>query len=140
VNNEKRHFRTAQVAGLAGVTARQLQVWEEQNVVVASRWGRVRRYTTTQALFVMVLAELRKRGVSFQRARGLTPQLRQLISGSVGGHQLNRHAFILTDGRKVQFSDSPNKTCDLVSNFSRPIACVNLGNCLDRVNSTEVTR
>jgi DNA-binding transcriptional MerR regulator len=140
VNNEKPHLRTARVAELAGVTLRQLQVWEEQKVVVATRSGRVRRYTTAQALFVMVLAEFRRRGLSFQRARGLTSQLHELISGSVVGDQLNRHAFILTDGRKVQFADSQNKTCELVLNFSRPIVCVNLGHCLDRVNTTEVTR
>jgi hypothetical protein len=41
-------FRTAEVAKFADVTLRQLQLWEECGVAVASRRGRVRFYTAAQ--------------------------------------------------------------------------------------------
>jgi DNA-binding transcriptional MerR regulator len=134
-------YRTSEVARFADVTPRQLQVWEENRVVVASRSGRVRLYTPSQALFVIVVAQLRRRGLSFQRLRGLAGMLRQLLADhGIEGHPPNLGAFILTDGRHVQFADSPNKTCELVSNFSRPIVCVGLAECVDRIEKAELVR
>jgi DNA-binding transcriptional MerR regulator len=135
VNTNDVRFRTAEVAKLADVSLRQLQVWEEKRVAVASRAGRVRLYTVSQALFVIVVAELRRRGLSFQRLRRLSVVLRQMLSDhGIDERRSSLCAFILTDGRQIQFADSPNKTCELVSNFSRPIVCINLADCLDRID------
>ncbi len=49
--------RTAEVARLVDVTLRQLQVWAEKRVAVASRSGRVRLYTASEAMSVIVVAE-----------------------------------------------------------------------------------
>jgi len=127
-------FRTVELARIADISQRQLQVWEEKRVVMASREGRVRLYTASQALLVIILAELRRRGLSFQRLRTLAATLRQLLSD----YRLHERApvlggFILTDGRQVYFADSQNKICELVSNFFRPIVCVNLADCLERI-------
>ncbi len=73
-------------AKLAGVSLRQLQIWEENRVAVASRSGRVRLYTASQALFVVIVAELRKRGLSFQRLRSL--------SGARGGRARPRRRVV----------------------------------------------
>ena len=133
---ENGRYRTAEVARLAEVTLRQLQVWEEKRVAVASRSGRVRLYTPSQVLFVIVVAELRRRGLSLQRLRQLSPALRQLLEDHEVVGSRRAFAFVLTDGRQVQFADSPNKTLELVLNFSRPIVCINLANCLDRLEKT----
>jgi len=131
-------FRTAEVAKLADVSLRQLQLWEERRVAIASRSGRVRLYTASQALFVIVVAELRRRGLSFQRLRRLSTALRQLLDDHevFGKRPSPLHAFILTDGRQVQFADSPNKTIELVSNFFRPLVCISLADCLNRIEKT----
>lgn len=137
MNNAR--YRTAEVARLAEVTLRQLQVWEEKRVAIASRSGRVRMYTASEAMFVIVVAELRRRGLSLQRLRRLSPPLRQLLKDhEVVARRARASTFILTDGRQIQYADSPNKTLELVSNFFRPIMCVNLGNCLDRLEKTGV--
>jgi DNA-binding transcriptional MerR regulator len=134
-------FRTGEVAKLAGVSLRQLQIWEEKRVAVASRSGRVRLYTASEALFVIIVAELRKRGLSFQRLRGLSDVLRQLLEDhGIEGRPSSHDVFVLTDGRRIQFADSPNKTCELVSNFSRPIVCLNLSNCLDLIEKKRLLR
>ena len=132
--NEVR-YRTAEVARFAEVTLRQLQVWEEKRVAVASRSGRVRLYTPSQALFVTVVAEVRRRGLSLQRLRRISIALRQLLDDHEVVSSRQACAFVLTDGRQVQFADSPNKTLELVSNFFRPIVCINLADCLQRLES-----
>lgn len=132
-------FRTGEVAKLAGVSLRQLQIWEENRVAVASRSGRVRLYTASQALFVIIVAELRKRGLSFQRLRSISGALRQLLADhGIEGRPSSHCSFILTDGRQVQFADSQNKTCELVSNFNRPIFCLNVSHCLGRIEKERV--
>ena len=133
-------FRTAEVARIAEVSLRQLQIWEEKRVAVASRRGRVRIYDATQALFVVVCAELRRRGLSFQRLQRVAAELRRILVdhrvAEMAGH---RQVFLLTDGRRVQFADSPNKTCELVSNLFRPFLCVNLSDCLQRIQNAALT-
>lgn len=127
-------YRTAEVAQFAEVTLRQIQVWEERGIAIASRSGRIRLYTASQALFVVVVAELRRRGLSLQRVRRLTSSLRHTLDDhAVVGRTLQPCSFILTYGRNIQCADCPNKMLDLVSNFFRPIVCVNLTNCLHRI-------
>ena len=129
-------FRTAEVARLADVSLRQLQMWEEKRIAIASRERRVRRYSVSQALFVMVLAELlRRRGLSSQRLRRLSVVVRQALSDH--GVHSGRCAFLLTDGKNVQFANSQNQTCEIVSNFSKPILCVNVSACLDRIKKNQ---
>jgi len=141
VNTSDVRFRTMEVAKFACVSLRQLQVWEEKRVAVASRSGRVRLYSASQAQFVVVVAELRRRGLSFQRLSRLSIPLRQLLADhGIVEARPNLCAFLLTDGRQIQFADSPNKTRELVSNFSRPIVCVNLADCLERIDKSGVAR
>jgi DNA-binding transcriptional MerR regulator len=135
MNNTR--YRTAEVARFAEVTLRQLQVWEEKRVAMASRSGRVRLYSVSEALFVMVLAELRRRGLSLQRLRRLSPALRQVLGDNEVVVCRRASAFVLTDGHQVQFADTPNKTLDSFQNFFRPIVCVNIGKCLERLEKKE---
>ena len=132
-------FRTSEMARIAEVSLRQLQICEEKRVAVAARRGRVRIYDTAQAVFVVVCAELRRRGLSFQRLQRVSGQLRQILADHrVAEMTVHREVFLLTDGRRVQFADCPNKTCELVSNLFRPIVCVNLTSCLQRIRNAAV--
>lgn len=132
-------FKTTDVARIAEVSLRQLQLWEERQVAVASRQGRVRVYDTTETMFVMLAAELRHRGMSFQKLRRLSGTLRELLVE----HRLaemcrERQVYLLTDGRRFHLADSPNKTCELVSNFSQPLVCINVSDCAQRLHKASV--
>jgi len=132
-------FRTAEVARFAEVSLRQLQIWEEKKVAVASRCGRVRVYDANQAVFVVVCAELRRRGLSFQRLHRLAPEMRQILADhAVADIAGQRQVFLLTDGRQIYLADSPNIICELVSNFFRPVLCVNVSNCVQRIHNAVV--
>src|ERR1039458_3060179 len=112
-------FRTTEVAKIAGVSLRQLQLWEERRVAIASRSGRVRLYTASQALFVIVIAELRRRGLSFQRLCRLSAALRQLLEDhelfAVGRQTTATRSRIHTNRRPpgpvCRFSKQNTRTC-----------------------------
>jgi hypothetical protein len=73
--------------------------------------------------------------------RGLSEALRQLRADhGIEGRPSSDDAFVLTDGHRIQFADSPNKTCELVSNFSRPIVCLNVSSCLERIEKERLLR
>jgi hypothetical protein len=61
-----------------------------------------------------------------------------LIDHGVADITGQRQVFLLTDGRHVYFADSPNRISELVSNFFRPVMCVNVSNCVQRVHSAVV--
>lgn len=77
----KKHYTSREVAGLTGLTARQLQWWDSRRLFTAAVATHrteaggftERRYTPLDVLELQVLADLRRRGYSI-------PQLRRLLS------------------------------------------------------------
>jgi DNA-binding transcriptional MerR regulator len=77
----KKHYTSREVAGLTGLTARQLQWWDARRLFKAAVAPHrteaggftERRYTPLDVLELQVLAELRRRGYSI-------PQLRRVLS------------------------------------------------------------
>ena len=77
----KKHYTSREVAGLTGLTARQLQWWDSRRLfraAVATHKTEAggfteRRYTPLDVLELQVLADLRRRGYSI-------PQLRRLLA------------------------------------------------------------
>jgi DNA-binding transcriptional MerR regulator len=80
----KKYYTSREVAGLTGLTARQLQWWDERRLfmpAVAPRRTEAggfteRRYTPLDVLELQVLADLRRRGFSIPRLRHLLTTLR----------------------------------------------------------------
>ena len=77
----KKYYTSREVAGLTGLTARQLQWWDSRRLFKAAVGTHrteaggftERRYTPLDVLELQVLADLRRRGYSI-------PQLRRLLS------------------------------------------------------------
>ncbi|HSB75760.1 MAG TPA: MerR family transcriptional regulator, partial [Terriglobales bacterium] len=62
-------FTSAEVVQLTGITARQLQWWDEQGIVVPLREGHRRLYSLDDLAEMAVIADLRRRGFPLQRVR-----------------------------------------------------------------------
>lgn len=83
----KKHYTSREVAGLTGLTARQLQWWDARRVfkpAVAPHRTQAggfteRRYTPLDVLELQVLADLRRRGFSVPRLRRLLSTLRDVF-------------------------------------------------------------
>ncbi len=81
----KKHYTSREVAGLTGLTARQLQWWDSRRLfkpAVAPHRTEAggfteRRYTPLDVLELQVLADLRRRGFSIPRLRRLLATLRE---------------------------------------------------------------
>jgi hypothetical protein len=83
----KRFYSSREVAGLTGLTARQLQWWDERRLFAAaiapqrtaSGGYTERRYTPLDVLELQALADLRRRGFSIPRLRRLLTSLRDVF-------------------------------------------------------------
>jgi DNA-binding transcriptional MerR regulator len=62
-------FTSREIIRLTGITARQLQWWDERGLVVPAREGHRRVYTFEDLTEVAVICELRRKGFSLQRMR-----------------------------------------------------------------------
>lgn len=80
----KKLYSSREVAQLTGLTARQLQWWEQRGLFVATVPSHKteaggfteRRYTPIELLELMVLADLRRRGFTVQKIRKLLQVLK----------------------------------------------------------------
>ena len=106
----KNSYSAREVAGLTGLTARQLQWWDErrlfQSAVAPKRTAAggftERRYTPVDLLELMVLADLRRQGMTVARLRHLLETLRTQFGirlfDAIGG---NGAVTLLTDGSEI---------------------------------------
>src|SRR5258707_13007674 len=79
----QRQFTSNDVIALTGITARQLQWWDERGIVVPGRQGHRRIYSWDQLVTVAVICQLRRRGFSLQRMRKVIAFLRQEFGPSL---------------------------------------------------------
>src|SRR5207248_335331 len=106
----KNSYSSREVAAMTGLTARQLQWWDAKRLFAShiasrktDRGGYTeRRYTPVDLLELLVLADLRRHGVSVAQLRRLLDTLRvqfrvRLFETIGGGGPLT----LLTDGRDV---------------------------------------
>ena len=114
----QRVFTSNDVIDLTGITARQLQWWDEQRIVAPSRKGRRRIYSWDELVTVTVLCQLRRRGFSLQRMRKVIRFLQQEFGTSLAAtvsaaseyHLLadGTHLYLRTSARQVV---EPVKEC-----------------------------
>jgi DNA-binding transcriptional MerR regulator len=83
----KKFYTSREVAGLTGLSARQLQWWDARRLFTAARATErtakggftERRYTPLDVLELQVLADLRRRGFSIPRLRRLLATLKDVF-------------------------------------------------------------
>ena len=120
-------FTSSEVITLTGITARQLQWWDERGVVRPDREGHRRLYSIHQLTEVAVICELRRKGFSLQNVRKvlrfLDRELGKRLGDIVSG---NSEYHLLTDGTHLYLETSAKQIVDILKNSSQPI----LGICL----------
>lgn len=127
-------FTTGEVLRLTGVTARQLQWWDEKHVVVPEREGRNRIYSTADLVEILVIEELRRRHVSLQQVRRVLRFLRKevhsrladIVQGSIEHH-------LLLDGKHIYLESDSRQIVDLMRNTNQPMLLVCLTDTVSRL-------
>jgi len=120
-------FTSREVIGLTGITARQLQWWDERGVVRPLREGHRRIYSLNQLSEVAVICELRRKGFSLQSVRKVMRFLhREFGKGLAEIVDTNSEVHLLTDGTHLYLETSARQIVDILKNSQQPI----LGICL----------
>ena len=129
-------FSSKDVIALTGITARQLQWWDERGIVVPAREGHKRFYSMDDLAEVAVLCELRQRGFSLQRVRKVMRFLqRELGKRLVETVSDGAEYHLLTDGRNLYLKDSAHAVINILKNSKQPILSVCLTDTVQRLQA-----
>jgi DNA-binding transcriptional MerR regulator len=129
----KKSYSSREVASLTGLTARQLQWWDERRLFVATipphrtpAGGYTeRRYSPIDLIELLALAELLRHGLTAQRIRQLLEALRQQFGirlfDAIGG---GGAVTLLTDGREVYARTRSGEFFNLLRAPDQPLLVV----------------
>jgi DNA-binding transcriptional MerR regulator len=129
-------FSSEEVAELSGVTARQLQWWDEKGVVSPQHHGHRRRYRLEELLEVSVISELRLKGFSLQKIRKVLRFLQRELGRRLADVlKVSSEYHLLTDGKNIFLEDNHKKIIDLLKNSRQPIISVCLTDQVRRLEA-----
>ena len=129
----KQTYSSREVAALTGLTARQLQLWDESRLVAsaipphrtAAGGYTERRYTPIELFELLVLADLRRRGFTMPQLHAVVNVLRdefrtRLFEATGGGG----HLQLLTDGREIYAKTSAGEFFNVLKSPMQPLLVV----------------
>ncbi len=133
---EAQGYNSTEVARIAGVSLRQLQWWDERNVVSPRQNGHKRIYMPEEVVEISVIAELRRKGFSLQKIRRVLRFLQKDM-----GKRLNEalsassEVHLLTDGKTIFMEDAPGRIVDLLKNARQPMFLVSVTDQVRRLHA-----
>ena len=134
-------FTSREVIALTGITARQLQWWDERGVVKPEREGHRRLYSLDRLTEVAVICELRRKGFSLQGVRKVMRFLdREFGKGLAEIIDRNSEYHLLTDGKRLYLETSVRQIVDILKNSNQPILSVCLSDAVRQVRAGVVSR
>ncbi len=130
-------YASTDVARICGVSLRQLQWWDERNVVSPRQDGHRRVYSPEEVVEISVIAELRRKGFSLQKIRRVLrflqkdtgKRLSEALSSSSDVH-------LLTDGKSIYLEEAPDRIIDLLKNARQPMFLVCVTDQVKRLGMT----
>ena len=132
----QRQFTSNEVMILTGITARQLQWWDERGIVVPQRKGHSRSYAWDELVTVAVICQLRRRGFSLQRVRKVIRFLQREFSTSLAATVSAASEYhLLTDGTHIYLRTSARQVVDLLKNSQQPMLDICLSDEVRRVKA-----
>jgi DNA-binding transcriptional MerR regulator len=134
-------FSSRDVTALTGVTARQLQWWDERGIVKPERAGHSRVYSMQNLTEMAVICELRRKGFSLQGVRKVMRFLqREVGKGLAEIVGRNSDVHLLTDGTHLYLETSARQIVDILKNSSQPILGICLSDAVRQVRADVVAR
>src|SRR5437899_5197190 len=122
---DQERFTSGDVARIAGVSLRQLQWWDERNVVSPRQDGHRRVYLPQEVIEVSVIAELRRKGFSLQKIRRVLRFLQKDMGKRLSDALASESEIhLLTDGKSIYLEEAPDRIIDLLKNARQPMFLV----------------
>ncbi len=129
-------FPSQEVIALTGITARQLQWWDERGVVKPERQGHRRLYTLQNLTEIAVICQLRRKGFSLQGVRKVMRFLeRELGKGLAEIVDRSSDVHLLTDGKNLYLETSARQIVDILKNSDQPILAVCLTDTVRQIRA-----
>jgi DNA-binding transcriptional MerR regulator len=118
-------YTSLEVARVCGVSLRQLQWWDERNVVSPRQDGHRRVYTPQEVVEVSVIAELRRKGFSLQKIRRVLRFLQRDMGKRLSeALATSSDIHLLTDGKSIYLEEAPDRIIDVLKNAKQPMFLV----------------
>src|ERR1700736_3548649 len=118
-------YNSSEVARICGVSLRQLQWWDEGNVVSPRQDGHKRIYMPAEVVEISVIAELRRKGFSLQKIRRVLRFLQKDMGKRLSDAMAAASdVHLLTDGKAIYLEDTPSRVIDLLKNARQPMFLV----------------
>jgi DNA-binding transcriptional MerR regulator len=134
-------FSSQEVIALTGVTARQLQWWDERGLIKPERQGHRRLYSMQNVMAMAVICELRRKDFSLQGVRKVMRFLqREFGKGLAEIVGRNSDVHLLTDGTHLYLETSAKQIVDILKNSSQPILGICLSDAVRQVRAEVVAR
>jgi len=129
-------YNSSEVSRICGVSLRQLQWWDERNVVSPRQDGHKRVYRAEEVVEISVIAELRRKGFSLQKIRRVLRFL-QKDTGKRLSEALSATSdvHLLTDGKSIYLEEAPNRIIDLLKNARQPMFLVCVSDQVKRLST-----
>ena len=132
----EQRFTSNEVMALTGLSARQLQWWDERGLVVPLKQGHRRLYSLDDVAEVAVICDLRRRGFSLQRVRVVIrflqkefgKRLVETVSAASDYH-------LLTDGKRLFLETSPLQVIDILKNSRQPMFTICLSDTVRQIRA-----
>jgi DNA-binding transcriptional MerR regulator len=134
---ETQGYNSSEVARICGVSLRQLQWWDERNVVSPRQDGHKRIYAPEEVVEISVIAELRRKGFSLQKIRRvlrfLQKDMGKRLSEAIAS---TSEVHLLTDGKSIYLEEAPNRIIDLLKGARQPMFLVCVTDQVKRLSGT----
>ncbi len=118
-------YTSGEVARIAGVSLRQLQWWDERNVVSPRQEGHRRVYLPHEVVEVAVIAELRAKGFSLQKIRRVVRFLQKEMGKRLSDALASESdVHLITDGKNIYLEEQANRVIDVLKNAKQPMFLV----------------
>jgi DNA-binding transcriptional MerR regulator len=129
-------YNSSEVSRICGVSLRQLQWWDERNVVSPRQDGHKRVYRAEEVVEISVIAELRRKGFSLQKIRRVLRFL-QKDTGKRLSEALSATSdvHLLTDGKSIYLEEAPTRIIDLLKNARQPMFLVCVSDQVKRLSA-----
>lgn len=118
-------YSSSEVSRISGVSLRQLQWWDERNVVSPRHDGHRRVYSQAEVVEITVIAELRRKGFSLQKIRRVLRFLQKEMNRGLGeAISGNAEIHLLTDGKAIYLAENSERVIDILKNAKQAMFLV----------------
>lgn len=128
-------YNGSQVSGIARVSLRQLQWWDERKIVSPAHEGHKRLYSRQETIEISIIAELRRKGFSLQKIRRVLRFMQRELGKRLG--DVGAGLQLLTDGKSIYMEDEHERIIDLLNESDQPMFVISVSDQVARVDGSD---